>query len=1167
VQIIDGRFVYSATDLNNELACAHLTTLETAVARGDLARPEVESGQRDLLARLGEEHEARYLERLRADGHAVCVIERRRGHAGLAAAAAETAAAMARGDEIIYQATFFAGDWLGHADFLRKIPRRLAGGHWDWHYEVEDTKLARHTEPYFLLQLAYYSDHVARVQGAPPERMHVVLGNGALATYRVDDASAYYRSVRARFEQRAGAAERRTYPAPVEHCSLCAWSQACERRRIEDDHLSLVANITRLQTERLNAAGVATLHALAAATPAQRPPKMSLGTFATLCRQARLQHEQRLALAAGEEYPYPYELLTSGLPAEGTGRPQPKRGFFRLPEPAPGDVFFDMEGDPYFDIGTGLEYLFGAYTVEEGFRAFWGCDRGAAPHRDRLAEKQAFEEFVDFVIERAARYPGMHVYHYAPYEKTALLKLAQRHATREDEVDRIVRAELLVDLYAIVRQAIAVGQPSYSIKKIEEFYGKRGAESNVAAGDDSILRFEEWLALRTDPQRRDDEILGDLERYNRYDCVSTHGLREWLRTLRAQAEREFGIAIPPYAGSPAEAPEPEKTFVELKAALDARIPGDFDPAALEPDPGVWPYFLARHMLEYHRREDKPTYWRFHDRCERHANDPEELTDDTESIVGLEVAGEPLSVKRSQNFTFRYPLQLHKIDGGEAFDLATKAKAGEIVAIEDDDEYGVLVLRRGPSLHDLPLPTAITLLSIVSASSVLDAIVRFADALLAGGPACRYRAAYDVLTNAPPRLRGIACGAAIQPPVPDEAALRALVDALDESYLFVQGPPGSGKTYVGARLIVDLIARGKRVGITANAHAAIHNLLDEVERVAAERGVRFTGKKKATKGKAESYYTGALIANDEKTLADPAASLVAGTAWAFGVETMDQQLDYLFIDEAGQVALPHAIAVMTAARNTVLLGDPLQLPQVTQTKHPGDVGASVLAHLLGDELRPVAPERGVLLTDSYRMHPDVCGFISDLLYESRLRSAERRERQTVTSPGLSGTGLRYLPVAHAGNSQRSEEEAARIVAEIGLLRRGTVRDVDGQTRPLAERDIIVVTPYNAQVRLLRRALDEAGYADVEAGTVDKFQGREAYVVFFSTAASNAEEAPRGVGFIFDRQRFNVAISRARALAVMVGSPALLDLRAGSVDQVRTINGVCRFLERATAGGAG
>ena len=637
-----------------------------------------------------------------------------------------------------------------------------------------------------------------------------------------------------------------------------------------------------------------------------------------------------------------------------------------------------------------------------------------------------------------------------------------------------------------------------------------------------------------------------------------------MLVLRDEAAQQFGREIPPYCGKEVEPAKPEIKFVELKAALDARIPAEFDPGSPTPDPVVWPYFLARHMLEYHWREQKPVHWRFHDRCDTHAEDPAALADDAESIVGLERIGEPVKIKQSLAYTLRFPLQLHKVDAGDCHDLETKGKAGKIVAIEEGEEYGTLVLVRGPSLLDQPLPTAITLRRIVPSSTVLDAIARFGDALLAGGERCRYRAAYDVLLGSAPRLRGVPPGGILQPAMPDEASLRALCDALDESYLFVQGPPGAGKTYLGARLIVNLLANGKRVGVTANSHKAIHNLLDEVERVAAERGVAFVGRKKCTAEDAETMYTSAHFTNDAKTIADPKANLVAGTAWAFGAAAMDGTLDYLFIDEAGQVALPHAIAVMTAAKNTILLGDPLQLAQVSHTQHPGNLGASVLEHVLDRDLRPVAPERGVLLTDSYRMHPDVCAFISELLYEGRLRSAAQRELQAVRSPGLGGTGLRYLPVEHTGNSQASDAEAERIAGEIGLLLHGSVCDVHGVWRALEPADVIVVTPYNAQVRRIRRALDYAGIAGIEVGTVDKFQGREAYVVFFSTAASSDEEAARGVGFVFDRQRFNVAISRARALAVMVGSPALLIHRATSVDDVRVANGVCRFVEIARGG---
>jgi uncharacterized protein len=1155
LQLLDNATVLSATDLNNFLACEHLTALDLAVLRDGLARPQDRPGQAELLAQLGEQHERTYLEKLGDDGYDVVTIERTRD---LHAAAAATESAMRDGARIIYQATFFDGVWVGHADFLRRVDERLPGGRWDWHYEVEDTKLARHTEPYFLLQLCYYSEHVTRVQGAAARSMHVILGNGERHTFRVEDFAAYYRDVKARFLARL-ASDAATYPLPVSHCGLCAWDPICAERRKKDDHLSGVARITRLQTGRLNDAGITTLAELAAAPDVARPDKMVAPTFETLRRQARLQDEQRRALAAHDPHPYRYEFIADAV--------ENHRGFCLLPEPSSGDVFFDMEGDPYYDIGTGLEYLFGAYTADDDhFEPFWGCDRSDNPVNDRLAEKRAFEAFIDFVMARRDRDPAMHVYHYAPYEKTALQKLSQRHATREAEVDVILREELLVDLYRVVRQALVVGQPSYSIKKIEEYYGKRGDAAHVKGGDESILQFEAWLACRGDAPHRNDALLDDLQKYNEYDCVSTYGLRRWLLELRAQAEVQLGVEIPPYAGKPVqtETVRQDPKYGDLARRLEERIPEDF--VADSDDPrfeAVRPFFLARHMLEYHWREDKPVWWRFHDSCATYHEDPEQLRDDAETIIGLELVGVPLPLKQSLAYEFQFPAQLNKVDSGDAYDPSTKEKTGDVISVEDGDEFGTLRLKRGKKMQQRPLPQAVIMRKIVRPGSVLDAIARFAEALLADG-ATRYRAAFDVLTEAAPRLRGRGADRPIQPVYVNEASVRAVTDALDESYLFLQGPPGAGKTYIGARLIVDLIDRGFRVGVMANSHKSIHNLLDEVERVATQGGVAFRGMKKSNEDDADTRYESAHIVSDDAGLARDDVILFAGTAWAFGPAAMDQRLDYLFIDEAGQVSLPAAIAAMTSARNVVLLGDPLQLPQVTHTQHPGDVGASVLEHLLGGELRPVVPDRGILLTDSYRMHPDVCGFISGLLYEGKLHSAPGRERQSVRSAGLSGTGLRYIPVPHQLNAQRSPEEARRIADEIETLLHGAVTEIDGRLRSMMASDIIVVAPYNAHVRCIRNELtSRPACAGVQVGTVDKFQGREAHVVFFATAASTPEDASRGVSFVFDRQRFNVAISRARALAVLVGSPALLAHRCGSVEDVRIANGVCRFIELASA----
>ena len=358
--------------------------------------------------------------------------------------------------------------------------------------------------------------------------------------------------------------------------------------------------------------------------------------------------------------------------------------------------------------------------------------------------------------------------------------------------------------------------------------------------------------------------------------------------------------------------------------------------------------------------------------------------------------------------------------------------------------------------------------------------------------------------------------------------------------------------------MSLIAAGKRVGVAANSHKAINNLLAEVESVARHEHVAFRGLKKCSDD--DDRLCGTLIEDTESNEACEAgdAALVAGTAWLFSREGMDSSLDYLFIDEAGQVSLADAVAMGTSARNIVLLGDPQQLPQVRQGIHPGESGRSVLEHLLAG--RATVPEdRGVFLRHTWRMHPDVCSFISQLSYDGRLTSAEGRERQRITSSVLDGTGLRFLPVEHDGNAQASVEEANAVAAAVrGLLDGGTFTDVEGQVRPLTERDILVVAPYNMQVRCLREALP----VDVEVGTVDKFQGREAPVVFFSMASSSGEDVPRGLEFLFSRNRFNVAISRARALAILVCSPQLLDVPCAKVGQMRLVNSLCRFAECAS-----
>lgn len=1128
MQLRNGSLLFSASDLNHFIECEHLAWLERERAHDRLQRPEVADPTAELVARKGHEHEAAYVQSLRDAGRRVVTVPPAR--ADLEAGARTTLAAMQAGVEVVYQAVLLADGWLGIADFLLRVERPSALG--GWSYEVADAKLARRAKPYFLLQLCGYSEAVARLQERDPERMHVVLGTREQQSFHYREYDAYFRDVRRRFLAAMGSAAEPTYPLPVEHCLVCPWRPRCEARREADDHLCRVAGLRRDQAARLERAGIRTLAELGAAAPETRVPRLAPATFEALRSQAALQLAQ--IRGGGPRY----ELLP----------PAVERGFALLPEPSPGDVCFDMEGDPFLE--GGLEYLFGVVAddggAEPAYRAWWA--------HDAVAEKRVFEQVVDFLTERYAADPGAHVYHYAHYEPVALKRLAGRYGTREAELDHLLRNRVFVDLYQVVRQSLRVSRPDYSIKSLEVFYMK-AREAAVKDAGGSILAYERWLAGR-DPAQ-----LADIARYNEEDCVSTQKLRDWLLELRAEAAARFAPPEPPPPPEPREPnPERERVEAETRALIDGLTAGlPEDPAERTPEQGA--HQRLAHLLEYHQREERPAWWHF---FERLGMTPVDLIEDPESIGGLEPDRRhpPQPDKKSLVYSFTFPVQEFKLGpGDDVFDPATGQGAGTVVAVSAT--AGTLRLKRGPKLADTPLPEALIPGGPYNTKEQRAALRRLAAAVLAHGAAGEgpLRATRELLLPTLPRVRGVAPGAPLQGEDVDVATALAVAAGLDGSHLFIQGPPGSGKTHTGAHLIVELLRGGARVGVTALSHRAIHNLLDKVEEVARARGVEFKGLKKSS-GPEETAFVSkqepGFIANipENPDTWPPDCGLLAGTAWLFSREALTAGADYLFVDEAGQIALADALAVGGCARNLVFLGDPQQLPQVVQGVHPEGTGVSVLEHLLGDD-GTIPPARGLFLAETWRMHPDVCGFVSQVMYGSRLHSEASRARQRVDAPGLTGTGLRFLPVEHAGNSQRSAEEAEAVREVMEQLLRGAFTDHEGVARPLTLADVLVVAPYNAQVRQLADTLPEGA----RVGTVDKFQGQQAAVVVFSMATSSGDELPRGLEFLFSRNRLNVAVSRAKALAVLVASPRLLTVRCHTADQMRMVNALCRFVEIA------
>ena len=1174
MQRLEGRLIFAASDLNDYLECRRLTELEALVARGLLATPEDDDEQAELLRRKGDEHERAYLERMRAryPGEVVEFERAGSGIAGYEQAERKTLEAMQRGAPIIYQATFFDGAFIGHADFLRRVetPSQLGG----YGYEVIDTKLGLKPKPYYLLQLCNYSEHLERLQGAMPHFGHIVYGNGEEEPFRLHDYLAYYRHLKRSFREFARTAgleqdaEAHEYPFKTGHCTICPWSAACEDLRREDDHLSLVAWMRRDQIIKLEDAGIARVATLATATDEQRPTGMSAETFAKLRRQAALQVGAR-----GGSGPK-YELIEHAPPL----------GFSLLPQPAAGDAFFDMEGDPLFEPGRGLEYLFGCWLPDDdpSFRRFWALDRGE--------ERRAFEAFVDFITERRRRYPEMHVYHYAPYEKERLRRLAQQHCTREDEVDNLLRGEVLVDLFAVVRQALAISEERYGLKNVERFY-ELVRETDVKKGDQSIVMFERWR------YEHDQEILDDIERYNRDDCRSTQLLRDWLLARRSEAIAAFGLDFPLRA---VKSPD-ELCHAEFRDAcskcikrrnderedarrsdLEHRLLENISPPQSEAEYRAMPAahrtrYLLGNLMAYHRREEKPGWWIFFDRCE---NVDRLVEFDRDSIGGLTLRQdvEPYQIKKSNVYSFEFPEQLYKLGQDDApANPRTRKAAGTILSVDADANLLELKttasLEEAREIHEL-IPERPRIAEVQR-----DAVARIGAAFAEHTLEKSHPATFDLLTSSNPRLRpsttlGAGSPETLQPASLSDESILSVVGALDSSYCFIQGPPGSGKSTHGSHVICDLLAAGKRVAVTSTTHKAIHNLLQMVERCMLERGTIFRGLYKHSDSGSEyhSQLERVLIESTKvnETFFSDDYQLAGGTGWLFARKELDTKFDYLFIDEAGQVSLADALAVSLCAKNVVLLGDPSQLAQVSQGRQPLHAGDSVLQHLLGHD-QTVPPHRGIFLDISYRMQPAICEFVSDAMYENRLHAAPATKAHHVTASGQTYAGLYLAGVEHSGNSSSSLEEANEIVERIALLLAdGIVVDsrppAAGRPRSLTERDVIVVTPYNAQRRTildrLRRAgIDVSPKTGVQVGTVDKFQGQQATVVFYSMATSSGEDVPRNVEFLFEPNRFNVAISRARAVSVLVCSPRLLDIRCHTPKEMALANLLCSFAERA------
>jgi predicted RecB family nuclease len=1136
--------VISPGDLVDLLECDHRSVLHQALSARLEGAPRPEEPQNLLVAKHGLAHEQATLAKLQQQhGAGVVRIDLPVPQPeALLKAAAETRVAIESGAPVVYQAVFYDGEFYGRADFLI----RTAAGE----YEPHDTKLTRHPKPSAVLQLTTYAAALRDAGYPAGPGMHLILGDGTTHTYRVNDFLPLVEHLRARLREQL--AKPATLPARLwaderPACATCGFSRNCASGREGSRDLSLVANIRTDQRRKLVAAGMSTIDDLANATATDRPQTMSVATFTGLRAQATIQVIQDESRTAEDPVgKVAYEVLSPEVLAA-------------LPDPAPGDVFFDMEGDPFALAGTGLEYLFGAVTINDGteeFRPFWA--------HNRAQEKQAFEEFVDFALDRTTAHPGSHIYHYAPYEVNALKRLAALHGTREEAVDTLLRMGALIDLYAVVRKGLRVSQRSYSIKYLEPLYMPDQRAGDVVNAVSSIEAYEEYLTLlAADDIGEAEVVLDGIKDYNEYDCVSTHRLYRFLLQVRAEAGiephvadvSEMDVLIDETAEAEAAARRAERA-ARIAAVVDPLLDGlPDDPAEATEDEQARALLAA--SVGYHRRETNPAWWDFFRQVGAPLSD---LEADTACAVPVSVrpqdwvlpSGRVRNAKRQLHAAcdpdrphpFAAGDQVRVLYHGTPVNWTRSAKiiaetAEEIIAEESAK----------PDETSLDRPIAILPGDPVKPTPKDEAVYELAASAVPLLPWLPSHPGIDLLRRLPPQTihGGLPQGEDLV------TTVISAVDALDGSTLAVQGPPGAGKTYLAGRLIAHLVRNGKSVAVTSTSHKAVENVLSAALAAGRELGVPIPCAKRAKGMPAKDCQWDQPKDNPSlvRWRGDQGGGhLVGGTAWTFANAAIrEQPFDVLIIDEAGQFALADALAVSTCTRNLVLLGDPQQLPQVVQGTHPAGADASALGHLLG-EAEVIPPHLGYFMDQTRRMHPSVCEPVSRLSYAGLLHA-----HPTAAERGVEGIepGLYVQKVDHSHNITSSPEEADAVVAAVRALI-GRLWTDRGHTQALSDADILVVAPYNLQVRIVRRALDQAGLTETRVGTVDRFQGQEAPVVLVTMTSSAAVDLPRGLDFLLSRNRLNVALSRAQALALLICSPRLVQADIRDVEQMRLVSGM-------------
>ncbi len=1122
MKINNNNYLISPSDLNNFVSCKYLIKNEIKFLKKEISRNE-ESIDQKLWKEFGIKHEKKHFQLFKNKYKKLISIDQELNEKERNKV---TIDAIKKGYDLIYHAYLIDDNLRGEADFL--IKTNISSDLGDYSYEVFDTKVSKKPRPRHIYQITAYSSMIAKIQGKIPEKMYLIDGSDITHSYKPKEFLEFYNFTKNNFEKfLKNINKENIYPEKCTHCDICSYNNVCENIWVEDNYINQVAKINRSQIEKLKKIGITTAKQLSEVNVDKIKVKINKETLKDRIFQAKLQEEKR----------------TNGKDKYIILDPDKGKGFYKLPKPDEGDLFFDIEGFPQED-GRGFEYLHGIYFQNKKkfeFKYFWAKDF------KKEYEKENFIELINFLKTHFKKFPKAHLYHYNSYEKRSLRQLASLYSSDFPEgsnfVDSLLRGEKFVDLFIIINQSVRTSEKDMSLKSIEGVLYNFERKSSVKKAEDSVKLYDLWLASKSD------KIKKNIIEYNQEDCVSTYLLREFLIKNKPESIEWFTVT------EEVEKKSHDKKTWEL---VEAELLKLLEKKDLAKNPLTE---TIKNLVGFHRREQKPEWWEIFDRMEKSHN---ELEDDPECIGNCVLKSpKPELEDKGYVFTYKFNDQEYKLKKDtDVYDVHVNSSIGKIIAIEEQSpNKNIVKIKLGEkklkSLGEMPSLVSFCKRRAPNIAVLEQALNRFVEDYVKN-KAKNYKCIHDLLLRQNPDLTDIKSGDPLvdeTKSITDESV--KVVKQMRDTCLSIQGPPGTGKTYNSAKIIIELMKEGNKIGVSSNSHEAIKNILTEVERQAREEKFTFKGMKKSN---STNLFDGEFIVDvvKDKNIDLSQFSLFAGTAWFFSNIRMKQSLDYLFIDEAGQVSLANTISMGTSSKNLVLIGDQMQLSQPIRGTHEGYAKLSSLDYIL-EGRDTIPPEQGIFLKETRRLNKKICKFISDSFYDSRLMPHEITNSRSVklSLNNIKDEGIFFFPTDHFGNSQRSDEEADIVHDYYSKIFKKNFEDEKGKGK-ITIKDIMVVAPFNVQANAIKQKLLSKYSNNTRIGTIDLFQGQEAKVVFISMTSSDAENLPRHKDFFFNRNRLNVAISRAQSVAIILFNPNLLLASANSIHEMKLLNNFCKLL---------